>query len=222
VRTRGVAPPEPAAGAADPADPAVPLPARFWWFAVAAGLCTAGLVTYGLIGYHLVRDDLVGTAAVPLLYAAAMAAEAVAALITGFVYDRSGPWILLGLPVLVAAVPMLAFGAGLAAVVAGILLWGAATGVQDSTVKALVADLVPRHRRATAYGLFAAVQGAGALVGGVAAGALYQHSRIALIVAVAVTQAVALLILLLLQVMRPAAVGRADPARGRQDGPGDH
>jgi hypothetical protein len=33
-----------------------------------------------------------------------MAATALAALITGFVYDRSGPWILLGLPVLVAAV----------------------------------------------------------------------------------------------------------------------
>jgi hypothetical protein len=30
-----------------------PMPSRFWWFATAAGLCTAGLVTYGLIGFHL-------------------------------------------------------------------------------------------------------------------------------------------------------------------------
>jgi MFS family permease len=144
VRARGnelQAKADPVTGA--PANPAVPLPARFWWFASTAGLCTAGLVTYGLIGYHLVRDHLVGTAAVPLLYAAAMAAAAVAALITGFLYDRSGPWILLVLPILIAAVPVLAFGTGLAAVVSGILLWGAATGVQDSTVKALVADLVP-------------------------------------------------------------------------------
>jgi MFS family permease len=200
---------EPAAAAvhvaAAPADPAVPLPTRFWWFAVAAGLCTAGLVTYGLIGYHLVRDHLVGTATVPLLYAAAMAAGAVAALITGFVYDRSGPWILLILPILVAAVPVLAFGAGMVAVMFGILLWGAATGVQDSTVKALVADLVPRHRRATAYGLFAAVQGAGALAGGVAAGAFYQQSRTALIVAVAVSQAIALLVLIGLYAKRSPA-----------------
>jgi MFS family permease len=137
----------------------------------------------------------VPTAAVPLLYAAAMAAGAVAALITGVVYDRTGAWILLVLPVMVAAVPALAFSAGLAAVVTGILLWGATVGVQDSTVKALVADLVPRHRRATAYGVFAAVQGAGALAGGVAAGALYQHSRTALVVAVAASQAVALLVL---------------------------
>jgi MFS family permease len=210
VRARGGTAPEPVAAdvAPAPADPAVPLPARFWWFAVAAGLCTAGLVTYGLIGYHLVRDQLVGTAAVPLLYAAAMAAAAVAALITGYAYDRSGPWILLALPVLVAAVPVLAFSAGFVAVVAGILLWGAATGVQDSTVKALVADLVPRHRRATAYGLFAAVQGAGALGGGVAAGALYQQSRTALIIAVAVSQVAALLLLLALYLRRASAGNR--------------
>jgi MFS family permease len=184
------------------------LPARFWWFAVAASLCTAGLVTYGLIGYHLIRDHLVGAAAVPLLYAAAMASAAVAALITGFVYDRSGPWILLALPALVAAVPVLAFGTGLTAAVAGILLWGAATGVQDSTVKALVADLVPRHRRATAYGLFAAVQGAGALGGGAAAGALYQQSRTALVIAVAVSQIIALLLLLVLYAVRAPATPR--------------
>ncbi|WP_051167765.1 MFS transporter [Actinoplanes sp. N902-109] len=182
---------------ADAAPARVRLPAPFWWFATVAALCTAGLVTYGLIGFHLAEAHLVATAVVPLLYAAAMAAGAVAALITGLLYDRCGPWTLLALPILVAAVPPLAFSAGLTMVVAGILLWGATVGLQDSTVKAFVADLVPRHRRATAYGLFAAVQGAGALAGGAAAGALYQHSRTALIVAVIVSQAVALLILII-------------------------
>ena len=172
-----------------------PMPPRFWWFAAAAGLCTAGLVTYGLIGFHLASAHIVTSAAVPLLYASAMAAGALAALITGLVYDRCGPWTLVVLPAMVAAVPALAFGTGLTAVTAGILLWGAATGVQDSTVKALVADLVPRHRRATAYGLFAAVQGAGALAGGAAAGALYQHSSTTLIIAVVISQATALLVL---------------------------
>jgi MFS family permease len=98
---------------------------------------------------------------------------------------------------MVAAVPALVFSDSLAAVVAGVLFWGATAGLQDSTVKALVADLVPRHRRATAYGLFAAVQGAGALAGGVGAGALYQHSVAALVMAVAVSQAIALLVLVI-------------------------
>jgi MFS family permease len=167
------------------------LPAQFWLFAVASAVCTAGLVTFGLVGFHLVDAGILPAAGVPLLYAAAMAAGAVAALLTGEAYDRVGARTLLALPVLVAAVPPLAFAGGLAAVTAGVLLWGAAVGLQDSTVKALVADLVRPERRATAYGLFAAVQGAGALAGGIATGALYEHSTTALVIAVVASQVLA-------------------------------
>jgi MFS family permease len=178
-----------------PGSAATRLPARFWWFAAAASLCTAGLVTFGLIGFHVAEARIVATAGVPVLYAAAMAAGALAALVTGVVYDRTGTWVLLALPPMIAGVPALAFGGTLPAVLTGVLLWGAATGVQDSTVKAFVADVVPRERRATAYGVFAAVQGAGALAGGAAAGALYQQSVGALVGAVVVTQVVALAVL---------------------------
>ena len=71
------------------------------------------------------------------------------------------------------------------------LLWGAATGVQDSTVKALVADLVPPMNRATAYGVFAAIQGATAIAGGLLAGALYAQSLPLLVAIIAAFQAVA-------------------------------
>ena len=171
------------------------LPEAFWLFAVASAVCTAGLVTFGLVGFHLVDAGIVPAAGVPLLYAAAMAAGAVAALLTGEAYDRIGPRTLLALPVLVAAVPPLALSGGLAAVTTGVLVWGAAVGQQDSTVKALVADLVRPDRRATAYGMFAAVQGAGALVGGIATGALYEHSARALVIAVAGSQLLATVLL---------------------------
>src|SRR5215207_3516278 len=69
------------------------------------------------------------------------------------------------LPLLVSAVPVLAFAGSPLVAIAGALLWGAAGGVLDSTIKALVADLVPASRLATAYGLFAAVQGAAAVAG---------------------------------------------------------
>ena len=174
------------------------LPAAFWLFAVASAICTAGLVTFGLISFHLVDAGIVPAAGAPLLYAAAMAAGAVAALLTGEAYDRVGPRTLLALPVLVAAVPPLAFAGGLAAVTGGVLLWGAAVGLQDSTVKALVADLVRPDRRATAFGLFAAVQGVGALVGGIATGALYEQSTRSLAIAVIATQAVAAALLVTL------------------------
>ncbi|GAA0453443.1 MFS transporter [Actinoplanes capillaceus] len=174
---------------------AAALPRRFWWFATATALCTAGLVTYGLIGFHLVEAQIVTAPLVPVLYAAAMGAGALAALATGVIYDRAGGRTLTILPFLVAAAAALSFRTGLLPVVAGILLWGAAVGVQDSTVKAVVADLVPRERRATAYGMFAAVQGAAALAGGAAAGLLYQRSLTGLVIAVAASQTAALLVL---------------------------
>ena len=62
-------------------------------------------------------------------------------------------------------------------------------------MKALVADLVPATRRATAYGVFAAVQGSAAVAGGAMAGALYSRSLPAFIAAVSVTQLVALVLL---------------------------
>ncbi|MFH8735460.1 MULTISPECIES: hypothetical protein [unclassified Streptomyces] len=55
--------------------------------------------------------------------------------------------VLIVLPVLSAAVPALAFTDSLAPVVLGALVWGAATGVQEATLRAVVADLVAPGRR---------------------------------------------------------------------------
>lgn len=154
----------------------VDLPRPFLWFSGSAAAATAGLVTFGLISYHASQTGLVTVAAVPILYAAAMAAAALAALASGHLYDQWGARVLYALPALAAAVPALALSHNVIGIITGTVLWGAAVGVQDSTVKALVADLVPRHRRATAYGVFAAVQGVAALAGGALAGALYSHS----------------------------------------------
>lgn len=171
------------------------LPGEFMVFAAASAAITVGLMTFGVIGYHLVTAGLVATAVVPVIYAGAMAVEAVAALLTGVLYDRIGAAVLLILPVLVALIPWLALGPALGMVLAGIAIWGAATGISDSTVKALVADLVPRERLATAYGVFAAVQGAAALLGGALAGWLYQDHRALLVGLVGACQALALLAL---------------------------
>ncbi len=172
------------------------LPVVFWLFAAASAATTAGLVTFAVIAYHLTQDRVVPVAAVPLIYAAAMAAAALAALVSGWLFDRTKGRVLLGLPLLVAAVPALAFAGSPLIAVAGALLWGAAGGVLDSSIKALVADLVPASRLATAYGVFAAVQGAAAIGGGVMAGALYERSLPLLIAAVAATQVVALVLLI--------------------------
>ncbi|MEO7448487.1 MAG: hypothetical protein ABI336_09475, partial [Humibacillus sp.] len=60
----------------------------------------------------------------------------------------------------------------------------------------LVAEVVAAPRRATAYGVFAGVQGAFAIIGGVGAGWLYDRSLPALVTVVAVTQLAALVLLI--------------------------
>ena len=171
------------------------LPHSFFRYALSAGLTTAGLVTFGLIGYHLTVDGLVPVAAVPVVYAGAMGVEALAALGVGVAYDRFGGAVLYVVPVLVALVPPLALTGSLALALVGVAVWGLAYGVQDSTVKALVAEVVEAPRRATAYGVFAGVQGAFAVIGGLVSGWLYERSLPWLVAVVAVSQLVALVLL---------------------------
>src|SRR6476646_7137852 len=181
--------------AAPPAGTPRRLPRSFHLFALSCAASTLGLMTFGLIGFHLSDSGLVRPALVPVVYAVAMGVEAVSALATGLAYDRVGARVLLVLPFLVALVPLLALASQVAVAIAGVLVWGAAVGVQDSTVKALVADLVPSPRLATAYGVFAAFQGAAALLGGLLAGALYSGARLDLVLVLGACQVVSLVLL---------------------------
>ncbi len=171
------------------------LPRAFFVFSSAVTLSTAGLMTFGVISYSFVESGLVPVAAVPLVYAVAMAAAAVSALATGAAYDRWNARVLVVVPLLVACVPFAVFADDAAVVVVGVAVWGLATGVQDSTVKAYVSELVPTQRRATAYGVFAALQGIGALAGGALAGALSSSHQTLLAWVIVVLQAGALVLL---------------------------
>jgi MFS family permease len=184
-----------------------PLPRSFHLLTVSCALATFGLLTFGVLSFHLVQDGLLDVAWVPVVYAAAMGVEAVSALATGFVFDRIGGRTLLVLPLLVGLVPFLAFSSTAAVAVAGILVWGLATGILDSTVKALVAETVPRSRLGTAYGAFAAVQGVAALAGGGVAGWLYAHGRLPIVTVVGVAQ-LAALVLLVSALRSPGRVSR--------------
>lgn len=171
------------------------LPRAFWRYAAFTATTTAGFTTFGVLSYHLVERHLLAAAWVPVLYAAAMAVDALAALATGWLYDRHGARVLVVLPVLAAVVPALAFTRTVGLAVAGSLVWGAAMGIQESTLRATVADLVPPGRRATAYGVFAGLVGAASLAGGALTGALYGTSIPALIAVVAGVQVLALVLL---------------------------
>ena len=152
------------------------LPARFWWYAGFTALNMAGYATFAVLAYHLQVRNVVSEATIPVIYAVAMGMAALAALGSGWVYDRVGLRGLVVIPVLTAAVPFLSFSTQPALVWIGAALWGAAVGVHESTMRAAVADLVPVARRGAGYGTFTAIYGLAWLVGSTAIGVLYGHS----------------------------------------------
>jgi MFS-type transporter involved in bile tolerance (Atg22 family) len=153
---------------------------------------TTGFATFGVLSFHAVTRGLLPAAAVPILYVGAMGVDALAALATGWAYDRHGPRVLAVLPLLAGTLPALAFTNTLGLIIIGALIWGAAMGVQESTLRATIADLVPPGRRASAYGVFAGIVGTTAAAGGTLSGALYDQSIPLLIAVTAGLQAAAL------------------------------
>jgi predicted MFS family arabinose efflux permease len=73
--------------------------------------------------------------------------------------------------------------------------WGIGTGAQESVMRAIIAALAPRERRATAFGIFNAVYGVAWFAGSVLLGILYDRSILAVVVVSAALQAAALPVL---------------------------
>lgn len=182
------------------------MPRRFWIYSVFTAATMLGFATFGVLSFHMVARGILPAATVPLIYAAAMVAGALAALATGWAYDRTGPRILIVLPILAVAIPVAAFTTSTWWVIAGALLWGAAVGIQESTLRAVVADLVTPDRRASAYGLYAAVLGVATAGGGVLTGYLYEHSITTLITVVVTVQVLALVFLAVTTLRRTSEV----------------
>ncbi len=153
----------------------------YWIYMGAGALFAAGLTSFELIAFHLSTSGRIAPAMVPMLLALATAGGVVASLVFGRLYDR------IGIAVVVAAVslsalfsPLVFFG-GFWVVIVGMFLWGIAYATQDTLIKAIIASVLPKARRSSAFGIFYLGYGAGWLAGSIAMGFLYEHSRAGLI-----------------------------------------
>ncbi|KRE33681.1 MFS transporter [Mycobacterium sp. Soil538] len=151
------------------------LPARFWQYVVTIGVLSCGVAAFPLLAYHAQRTGLLTDAQVPVLFAVAMAVDGAAGLVMGRVYDKRGPLTLLAVPV-AAACSAVAFTDNPALVWIGVAVWGIVNGVLDSTVKAVVTELVPPDTRAIAFGWLALLRGLALLIAGALLGAAYDVS----------------------------------------------
>ncbi len=167
------------------------LPALFWQYVATVAVLSCGVASFPLLAFHAQTTGLLRADLVPVLFAVAMAVDGVSGLFVGRLYDRLGPVVLLVVPV-AAAGAAVAFSHDVALLWIGVAIWGAVNGVLDSTVKALVTQLVPATSRAVAFGWLALVRGLGLLVAGGVLGVAYGYRPGAAAVAVLVANGLAL------------------------------
>lgn len=170
----------------------------FRWYVAAVMLLGLGFADWALVAFHATRAELLDAAIVPLLYAGAMAVDAVAALGFGALFDRHGLSVLAGSSVVSALfAPLVFLIPSDGALVAGAAFWAIGMGAQDSVFKAAIAQLVPKHERGRAYGILFAFFGLAWWLGSTTMGWLYDRSLSGLVAFSAMTQLAAVPIFLM-------------------------
>jgi MFS family permease len=163
---------------------------RFWIYSIFVTLTMMGFAHFMIISYHFGKNQILSDAMIPIIFAVAMGAEGLSAFIIGRVYDKIGFKSLLLIPLLAIAVTPLVFSFGYALAIVGMVLWGIVLGIQDTVLRASVADIIPPESRGKAYGLFNIFYGGAWLIGSTLMGALYDVS-IAYVVAFSIVLEIA-------------------------------
>ncbi len=151
------------------------LPRIFWLYLAGVALLAAGFADFPLIAFHFAKTGNVPEAWIPIFYAIAMGIDALAALLFGRLFDRYGLHVLLAAALISAGFAPLVFSNSFGAALAGMVLWGISMGAQESVMRAAIAGMVPRQRRASAYGLFNSGYGLAWFVGSALMGLLYAN-----------------------------------------------
>lgn len=149
---------------------------KFWIYSIFVMLTTAGFAQFIIISYHFAKNNVIPTDVIPVIFAVAMAAGGVGAFTMGHIYDKIKFKSLILIPTLsIVATPLL-FSFGYVAAMFGMILWGIVLSVQDTILRAGIADMTVADARGKAYGLYSIFYGIAWLIGGTIMGALYDIS----------------------------------------------
>jgi len=148
---------------------------EFIMFSVFTLLCTAGFLSFPLISFHALQTGLMVAYEIPLLYAGAMLVDAAIAPIAGRLYDTKGIILLLPIPLIGIILPFLGFGMGRELIFLSAILFGISMGIQETVLRAAIADRIHISKRGTAYGIFNTIYGAGFFIGGILVGWMYEN-----------------------------------------------
>jgi len=161
--------------AAPSTTPSERLPRRFHLFMAVLALFMLGNSTDAFLLLRL-TDAAGGVRFIPLMWAALHVVKTTVSLAGGSWSDRIGRRAVIATGWMVYAVVYagFAFSRTLPALLAWFLVYGFYYGFAEGTEKALVADFAPASRRGTAFGVYNAVSGLGALTASVMFGAIWK------------------------------------------------
>jgi MFS family permease len=150
--------------------------AAYWWVVIAGGVFTLARFSEAFLILRAQQLGLADTFA-PLVLVIMNVVYALSAYPSGRLADRKSHKKLLaaGLAVLILSDLMLALAQGLAAIVAGVALWGLHMGMTQGLLATMVAGAAPAHLRGTAFGFFNLVSGVAMLIASVLAGLLWDE-----------------------------------------------
>jgi len=187
----------------------------FWVYTAFTFFCTLGFVNFSVVGYHLKAGGLMSDGDITLLYAGAMAVDAVAALVAGKAYDRmksrcgvrtGGLFVLVAIPLVTLLLPFLTLSSSPALVVGGMAVFGVVMGTHETVMRSAIADITPFRKRGTGYGVFNASYGLALLAGAAVMGLLYDRNSVGAIAALAcIAEAVALILFVKMRRLARAA-----------------
>jgi len=168
-------------------------------YMVAISFIALGFVDYPVIAYHMNLSQNIQIIYIPLLYSVAMGIDAISALIFGYLFDRIGIMSLV-ISTLIAALttPFIFLFDAPIAIIIGIVLWGIGMGAQESILKAVVAKMVPKEKRATGYGIFSSVFGMSWFLGSMVIGLIYGYSLVAVAIFAVISEIIGIILLFVL------------------------
>ncbi|SHH74860.1 Na+/melibiose symporter [Sporobacter termitidis DSM 10068] len=176
----------------------------FWIYTAFTFFCTLGFVNFSIIGYHLKAHNLMSDGNITLLYAGAMAVDAVAALVVGKVYDHlkkkremktGGLAVLMAIPFITLLLPFTTISSSVILIVIGMIIFGIVMGTHETVMRCAIADITPYYKRGTSYGVFNAVYGLAFLIGSALMGWLYDLNQAWIIIALTcIAEAIAVLL----------------------------
>lgn len=148
----------------------------FWLYLISGALIAAGYADFPLMAYHFQKTNILSPVWIPISYSIAMGINAISAPILGRLYDRYGFFVLIFATLLTAFFSAFIFLGNFSMILIGLGLWSIGVGAHESLMRAIVANMTGKNKRASAYGLFNMSFGIFWFLGSFLMGALYDNS----------------------------------------------